>query len=616
MPAFAANAACSAAPGPAARGSTKSLFDRRAILCLLIAAGAYMSLDLAEVPAVVMHLKLPDTDDAMRLVGVRDLVNGQPWFDNTQHRFLPPDGVASHWSRLVDAPIAAGVLALTPLLGARLAEGLTAALWPPLLFAGYAAILFAGMVRPFGRRAALLAVFAATQVAVLAGHFTVGRVDHHNVQACTVLTIGLCLARRERTWRTGAVAGALAAFSLAVGLESLPFIVVAGLVTIADWIVFGRSATRFLVGFAVALGLAAPALFAVQTAPALWSAAQCDALSLPWLWLTSAAACGALVIAASTSRLHGPAARLVLALAFGAAALVGFAAIFPTCLGGPFPGMPDAVREHWLRNVGEMEPIFALISKQPVAALGLGAPVLIAAVAASAAAWSGWLGQRRWFLVAAAFMATGAVLAVFEVRGLYLAAGFVPLVAGPVLDRAVALLAAPGSGVASRVGMLALAFSLDSRVWLLGERFVPEVQSPQAAAVAVYAACTDRASLAPLDRLDPGTVLSAIDSGPNVLLQTHHAVVAAPYHRAVPGLLAGIAAQSGTEDEVRRSVERLGVDYLVLCPKQLQEGSDGATPFATRLSRAEITVPWLERLPMPGTPIQVWRVRKTAGQGP
>src|ERR1700752_4875323 len=46
------------------------------------------------------------TDDAMRLVDVRDFLAGQSWFDLTQHRLSPPEGVAMHWSRLIDLPLA------------------------------------------------------------------------------------------------------------------------------------------------------------------------------------------------------------------------------------------------------------------------------------------------------------------------------------------------------------------------------------------------------------------------------------------------------------------------------------------------------------------------------
>ncbi|MFC6773663.1 hypothetical protein [Methylobacterium gregans] len=38
----------------------------------------------------ITRLRVADPDDAMRLVGVRDLLAGQGWYDNTQYRFLPP----------------------------------------------------------------------------------------------------------------------------------------------------------------------------------------------------------------------------------------------------------------------------------------------------------------------------------------------------------------------------------------------------------------------------------------------------------------------------------------------------------------------------------------------
>ncbi|MCQ3942134.1 MAG: hypothetical protein DPW22_02830, partial [Alphaproteobacteria bacterium] len=46
---------------------------------------------------------LLDTDDAMRLVQMRDWLAGQGWFDPRQHRIAVP--YESHWSRLIDAPL-------------------------------------------------------------------------------------------------------------------------------------------------------------------------------------------------------------------------------------------------------------------------------------------------------------------------------------------------------------------------------------------------------------------------------------------------------------------------------------------------------------------------------
>ena len=51
-----------------------------------------------------------DNDSLLRLVEIRDLIGGQGWFDLHQYRMGPQGGFVMHWSRLVDAPIAAIIL--------------------------------------------------------------------------------------------------------------------------------------------------------------------------------------------------------------------------------------------------------------------------------------------------------------------------------------------------------------------------------------------------------------------------------------------------------------------------------------------------------------------------
>src|SRR6266545_1943259 len=86
-------------------------------------------------PALIQGINL-STDDAMRLAEVRDLLNGQGWFDLTQYRLNPPAGVAMHWSRLIDLPIALLIRAGEIVLPAALAERvalIVAALTAPVL---------------------------------------------------------------------------------------------------------------------------------------------------------------------------------------------------------------------------------------------------------------------------------------------------------------------------------------------------------------------------------------------------------------------------------------------------------------------------------------------------
>src|SRR3546814_11700627 len=70
----------------------------------------------------------------MRMAQVRDLLAGQGWWDLAQYRVNPAGGgVMMHWSRIVDAPLAAGIWLLKPLFGQAMAERIVMALWPPLL---------------------------------------------------------------------------------------------------------------------------------------------------------------------------------------------------------------------------------------------------------------------------------------------------------------------------------------------------------------------------------------------------------------------------------------------------------------------------------------------------
>ncbi|MFH6785649.1 MULTISPECIES: hypothetical protein [Methylobacterium] len=594
-----------AGSGEKAGAVERSPFERPAVVWIIVLASVAGVLSWPDLLAVLRDLRLPDTDDAMRMIEVRDLVVGQPWFDLAQHRHAgaPP----MHWSRLVDAPIAGLVLLARPVAGPVLAEGIAALLWPLTLLGLYAAILYRGVRRVFGWRAAAFTLFAAGQAVFVTGLFAPGRIDHHNVQICAILALVLRLARPAPTGRDGAVAGVLAAFSLAVGLEALPFIAGAGLVLALLWLRDGRAALPPFLGFGLALGLVAPFLFALQTAPALWTATACDALSPPWLWLSAAAAVTAGIAALVPG---GRGARLAVLAACGGVAIGGFLVLFPACAAGPFTGMPDLVRREWLVKVREMLPVWQLVRIAPDAVLAGHLPVWIGAVAAGFRAWRGRHAEERALMAATAgALGLGAVLGATQFRGLYVAGAFVPLVAGPVLDRAVALLRVPEAGPRRRLAALTLSLALCGKLWVLLAS-LPQAFAGAgttfAAEHAAWRSCSDRRSIAALDVLPPGLILAEIDLGPGLLLHGHHSVVAAPYHRALPGLAASLEA---FRDEAATAAvaRRVGADYIVACAPPATAGE--APSLAARLGRGEVLPPGLEPVPVQDSPLRVWRVR-------
>src|ERR1700733_12700096 len=73
---------------------------------------------------------LGDTDDAMRLVLVRDLLHGRGWWDQLVTRLQPPQGVYMHWSRLLDGALAACVWIAGRFVSPASAEYAVRFAWP------------------------------------------------------------------------------------------------------------------------------------------------------------------------------------------------------------------------------------------------------------------------------------------------------------------------------------------------------------------------------------------------------------------------------------------------------------------------------------------------------
>src|SRR5260370_6720866 len=141
------------------------------------------------------------TDDAMRLVEVRDLIAGQAWFDLAQHRLDPP-GVSMHWSRVIDAPLAALILLLRPLAGAAAAEAVTLTLWPALLF-GAALLLVAAIARRMSVGSNQPTVqLAAVLLAALSPPwlipFRARALAHHNAPVMMLVAVAFLLWTFER----------------------------------------------------------------------------------------------------------------------------------------------------------------------------------------------------------------------------------------------------------------------------------------------------------------------------------------------------------------------------------------------------------------------------------
>jgi hypothetical protein len=318
------------------------------LLFWLLVAG-YMLFDRW---GAVRGFALGDTDDNMRMMQVRALLEGQGWYDLRQYRLNPPFGADIHWSRLVDLPIAAIKLLLTPLLGGRSAETTAAAVAPLLPMLVAMAALAVTVRRLVDGRAFAIAIALLACAGSARGMWAPLRLDHHGWQLA-MLALAVAALSDPKRGRGGVLLGAATALSLAIGLELLLYLALAGAATVLRWI-WDRDEAKRLFAYGAALGGGCALAFLVFASQAN-RAPVCDALSP--VWLSAMVAAGAISVALASLNPASRWARLAAAGAGGAALAGAFAITWPDCLGRLERSSPELERL-WLSKVREAMPVY------------------------------------------------------------------------------------------------------------------------------------------------------------------------------------------------------------------------------------------------------------------
>ncbi|TCD16047.1 GtrA family protein [Oricola cellulosilytica] len=557
---------------------------------------------------------IPNSDDLMRLVQVRDLLGGQPWYDLTQYRLGLAEGTAMHWSRLVDAPIAGIVRAAAAVTGSlEKAEAVARILWPALTFFLAMLALVTACVRT-GRRAALLPVAVVGAFALwTTGAFASGALDHHNIQIALALWLLALLLPGSRPVAANAAAGATAVLMLAIGMEALPYVALAGALA-ATGFTIGSTGKDEARAFGLSLAVTTVAVFLATVGPGNWRNDTCDAFSAFHL---VAATLGGAGLAAATYIRRGGLWRGLAVLAVGAVMLAVVTAAFPQCLENPLASLDPRLHEFWLEGVVETRSIGKLWMTDPFALPGLFA-LAVCAVVVTLFSLRKAGRDRRPLAVFLAFLAMGIAVTAWQQRGFVFATAFAILPLG-------FWIADIRSGMParrSRTQTLALAGAWllsVNLVWWMGAAYAaalfsgtPPLQQ-QAASVSPRDYCYTADLYETLQEEPAGVVLGATDIGASLLLYTPHRAIAGPYHRNTGGNLLLIQVMLAPPEEARTLLERHGVTHVADC----LNAADGfefinASPdgFQARL-RDERNLAWLE--PVPGTwntPMPVYRVRR------
>ena len=571
----------------------------------------------------IVALNLSDTDDAMRMAQVRDLLAGQSWWDLSQYRVNPAGGgVLMHWSRIVDAPLAAGIWLLKPLFGQAMAERIVMVLWPLMLGAALSVACVRGYRGLSDRRIA----YAVPLFLMMSGYILVQvrplRVDHHGWQFFLAMLIrGEAL--RPAAWRAGLLGGFFAAALLAVSIEGLPIVALFAGLAALRWALHGRAEDRDrLCGYMGALAGGAILLQFLTRGPVGLSGTWCDSLSAPYMVAFVAAAAVTLAVARANPGVVW--LRFLLLGVAGLAAAGALVWIEPQCANGPFATLDPIVVKYWYTQVLEGQPLWA---SKPHDAIHVLVPSFIG-LAGSLLAWRARgtdEDRRNWATVIAALLGAAAlsllVLRSVSTAHLFALPGSAWL-GLHVWARAREISSTLLRVLASAAAALTLPLLGSMAVAVVLTALFPSLKADEDAAKAevetanpYQSNCLDPAAVAALGRLPATTILTPIDLGAPVIFWTRHSLVATPHHRNKEAMADTIRIFVGDPAEAEALVRKQKATLIVFCRtandfSQYRKARKDA--LAAQLYAGNAPA-WLEAVPV-GTRagLSVWRVKPPA----
>ena len=539
-------------------------------------------------------------DDAMRAVEVRDFMHGQAWFDLVPHRLSPDHPFAMHWSRLIDLPLTLVTRFFQLFLSPPNAELAMRLAVPSALFV-ISLWLMLRIVRDLvGVRALVPAALLLAGSGEFVANFIPGHIHHHAAQATLLLG---ATALTLRAFRQDEIApafwsGGLAALSLGIGVQNLPFIAALIAAVVLRWVGQGVRAASSLTGIGAGLAVVSPLVFLVDVPPSLYGAGACDAFSTAHLILACAGGGSLVLLAQVSARLPTVLHRVGAGILAGLLVIGIAAATYPACLRDPVAGIDPLLRTGWLADVGEALPLVRLIRLDPWGGAAL-VLTLVLGFAATVTAWHRSEPARRWHWAGLLVLAfAGLCGTLYQVRVAASTTAFlvpgVAWVALAIFDRLSRRPHRPALLAAVLLGLCGNGAAFAALAAGLG-RLTPAAPALVSHQAIDPVACFEPANYATLAALPTGLVLSTIDPGSAILAATRHSVLAAPYHRNIFGIRTALLALNAPSTEAEALVRDAKADYVVLC-RSSNETADSVTRYPDSLSAdllAGRTPPWL-----------------------
>jgi hypothetical protein len=524
-------------------------------------------------PAPVLTGSLAGPDDYMRMVRVFSILDG-----NAGHYFQAPrlgiDGLAQiPWSRLVDAPLVLIQFLLEKIFPRYQAANLTVTIIPGLALFALMASTFLAM-RPFvSRPRGIILLLSLLLVWGALRQFIPGRVDHHMWQiVLTVLSLGaLFRIYLQPELKRGALQlGFYLSTGLAIGADIIPALTLFTISLGTFWLLYPSKYERSLFYYGAALFVFSGNYHLIINGFDGIERQFCDALSLPWLFLSLCVfVFSATVFMASAFLREKIVLRLFVSAGLGCILLSALYVLFPSCFTNFYGVSNPQFKTLWLAHVIEARSLLSLWGTNKILVLFFVIPFLTAMLSCV------WLyrniHEHRLIWVNLLVILTGAfALCFYQVR----VADFMLSVCLVITYCALELFysrhresKAPFAPSSVRKTAAIIFFIIGLCLAVLSVAYKPDTRNQSSGQ-----ACNIQKPAELLNEFDKELVIVAeVDFGSELLFRTKHKVLSAPYHRNQAGVMAAyrILHESSTETSLEIMLET-GADLVLVCKSHLK----------------------------------------------
>jgi len=439
------------------------------------------------------------------------------------------------------------------------------------------------------------------------GMFMPERIDHHGWQLA-LLACSLAGIADPKRLRGGLVLGITSALSLAIGLEMIIYLALAGTAMVLFWVADAEESER-LRAYALSMTGGTALAFLIFASYDNRNIV-CDALSP--VYVSDALLGGALMYALAWLSPGDWKRRLALAIAAGAIVAGFHATAWPQCLQKPEHISPEAQRL-WMSYVKEARPVYRHGWR---IAMLIGALPITGAIGWAVLAWTrrrdGQLLRRILGVAAPGFAAS--LLLLWQTRTgpaaqMMASVGAAALIwfLFPLFWRSkYTVVRVAGAIVAIVVGAgAAVPFVLN---------FVPEKKATayETSIGQANNLCASLWGLHPIALQPKGLVFTFVDLGPRLITLTHHDAITGPYHRNYRQIVDVMNAWRGSAEQAHRIiVEKYHSNYVLTCPRSSTTTifmSEVPKGFYGQTERGQVPK-WLQPVQLPSdSPFKMWRV--------